>query len=132
LDLNVGWVFVVFSSSVGYSGTCGPIVVCPYTVKKFRLGEGSVNGVPYGVEKALYKFNEGETSHLKISRKYGLSQEVYELNNLAHDAVFSFTVKLISFENVGFCGIVEFFLLALINISVTPLLAQRALATGRP
>jgi len=75
--------------------------VFPGKTEKFLLGEGSVVGIPHGVEKALYKFVEGECSIITISQKYGPPQSLYQSHGLPPDSTFQFTVELKSMENVG-------------------------------
>nr|QBH73891.1 fk506-binding protein [Isotomurus palustris] len=67
---------------------------------KFKLGEGSELGVPYGVEKALYKFNEGEISVLKFKKhhKY-MPSSVCENDKLPENPEFLVKVWLHSFDN---------------------------------
>ena len=76
--------------------------VFPEQTIQFRLGEGCEKGVPYGVEKALYKFTSGEGSKLLINGpKYGLSEADMKKFGLSSDSVIEFYVELLSHENVS-------------------------------
>lgn len=82
-------------------GKYNDIVVYPETTKKFRLGEGCEHEIPYGVEKALYKFRSGEGSILIIrGQKYGSPAVDYEAHGISPDSPLEFYVEVLSHENV--------------------------------
>ncbi|OXA53081.1 Peptidyl-prolyl cis-trans isomerase FKBP4 [Folsomia candida] len=81
-------------------GKYNDIVVYPETTKKFRLGEGCEHEIPYGVEKALYKFRSGEGSILIIrGQKYGSPAVDYEAHGISPDSPLEFYVEVLSHEN---------------------------------
>lgn len=79
-------------------------LVFPQQTLTFRLGEGCDHGVPYGVEKALYKFRRGEGSKLLIKgSKYNLPADHVEMQKLGLNPndVVEFYVELVANENVS-------------------------------
>jgi len=80
-------------------GKCNDVDVFPERTIKFRLGEGCENGVPYGVEKALYKFRSGEGSKLLVKGPKYLTDVDMKKFGLASDSVVEFYVELLSHEN---------------------------------
>lgn len=67
----------------------------------FVLGEGCEANIPYGVEKALFKFSEGEKSHLSLGPKYAFGSTGSKEFNIPADATVYYTVELLGFERVN-------------------------------
>lgn len=66
----------------------------------FILGEGSEANIPYGVEKALFKFSEGEKSLLTLGPKYAFGSVGSKEYKIPPDATIKYVVELHSFERV--------------------------------
>lgn len=66
----------------------------------FVLGEGSEANIPYGVEKALFKFCENEKSLLTLGPKYAFGSAGSTTFNIPPDATVQYIVELQSFDRV--------------------------------
>jgi len=64
----------------------------------FVLGEGGEHNIPYGIEKALFKFSQGEKSRLTLGPKYAFGSKGSTEFNIPPDATVQYIVELISFE----------------------------------
>lgn len=65
---------------------------------EFNIGEGSESGVVEGVEIALEKFNQGETSRLVIKPKFAFGSEGRREFDVPSDATVEYIVTLHDFE----------------------------------
>ncbi|XP_075234206.1 FK506-binding protein 59-like isoform X2 [Lycorma delicatula] len=82
-------------------------VVCEYDGKvledrdvSFCLGEGSEEGIPSGVERALDKFKLREKSLLQLSSQYGWGSQGKPELGIPPNAKLNYTVTLNSFEKL--------------------------------
>ncbi|CAL8081742.1 unnamed protein product [Orchesella dallaii] len=64
----------------------------------FVLGEGGEHNIPYGVEKALFKFSEGEISRLTLGPKYAFGSKGSAEFNIPPDSTVQYIVELKTFE----------------------------------
>lgn len=67
----------------------------------FCLGEGSENGIPAGVERALEKFKLNEKSKLIIKPQYAWGKEGNPQLNIPADAELVYILTLKNFERVS-------------------------------
>lgn len=69
----------------------------------FNLGEGSskAHNVPYGIEKALYKFTENEKSRLTLQPKYAFGVQGNAELGIPPNAVVSYIVELQRFTKAA-------------------------------
>lgn len=67
---------------------------------EFILGEASEVNICSGVEHALYKMSEGETSELIIKSRYAFGSKGSEEFNIQPDADVKYTVTLLQFTKV--------------------------------
>lgn len=65
---------------------------------EFNIGEGSEYGVVEGVEIALEKFNQGETSRLVLKPQYAFGKDGSEEFNVPGNATVEYVVTLHEFE----------------------------------
>jgi len=68
---------------------------------EFVLGEGSEHNVSPGVEHALYKMSEGETSELTLQPRYGFGSKGSSELGVPPDAEIKYVVTLHKFSKVN-------------------------------
>lgn len=66
----------------------------------YNLGEGKVQDIPPGIDKALESFTQNETSELHISPQYGFGSQGNSKFNVPPNAALKYVVTLKSFEKV--------------------------------
>lgn len=98
---NLKYANICVSYAVVLRGEYKKNVVYPEKTIAFRLGQGFEHGIPYGVEKALYKFRADEESVLVIKGLKYLPKDLVQAHNIKAEDEVHFHVVMKAFENVG-------------------------------